>query len=166
MAQLRYIWVISSSVTQIKSSDTFGIFKDPTIDNEKKTITIDTDSSVSLSKDSTVDLMGNMKFRVADSDDLRFYPMVEYEILAPGVTPTPTIGVDTPVVTPVKTPAVNVTVNVTVPPVNVTAATAVATTAPAAAATPTPTKTEPGFEAILAIAGLLAVAFLVLRQRK
>jgi PGF-CTERM protein len=44
---------------------------------------------------------------------------------------------------------------VTVPPVNETAA-----------AAETPAKTEPGFEAIIAIAGLLAVAFLVLRQRK
>jgi PGF-CTERM protein len=33
-------------------------------------------------------------------------------------------------------------------------------------ATTTPRKEEPGFEAIFAIAGLLAVAFLVLRQRK
>jgi PGF-CTERM protein len=97
--------------------------------------------------------MGNMKFKVADSDILRFYPMVEYEILVEGVTPTPTPGIGTPVGTPVKTPAANETV--TVPPVNETAA-----------AAETPAKTEPGFEAIYAIAGLLAVAFLVLRQRK
>jgi PGF-CTERM protein len=63
---------------------------------------------------------------------------------------TPTV---TAVGTPGKTPLANATV--TTPPVN-------ATTTAAAATTPT----EPGFEAIYAIAGLLAVAFLVLRQRK
>jgi len=86
--------------------------------------------------------------------------MVEYEILAEGVTPTPTPGIGTPVATtPMKTPGINVTV--TVPPVNETAVVAEATTAPPAAAT-----TASGFEAIFAIAGLLAVAFLVLRRSK
>ena len=31
---------------------------------------------------------------------------------------------------------------------------------------PTPTLEEPGFEAVFAIAGLLAIAYLVLRRRK
>ena len=39
-------------------------------------------------------------------------------------------------------------------------------TKPAAKATPTPTPTEPGFEAVFAIAGLLAVAYLVLRKKR
>jgi len=73
--------------------------------------------------------------------------MVEYEI-GKGVTPG-------------RTPGVNETV--VKPPVNETAAAVVTTAAPAA---PAKTEKEPGFEAILAIAGLLAVAFLVLRQRK
>jgi PGF-CTERM protein len=102
--------------------------------------------------------MGNMKFKVADSDMARFYLNVDYEIPT-GVTPV----VGTPIGTPSKTPGVNETV--VKPPVNETAAAAEATTA-AAAATPAPTKKEPGFEAILAIAGLLAVALLVLRKRK
>ncbi len=106
------------------------------------------DRSLSVSKDSTSDIMGNLKFKVEDSDILRFYSMVEYEILSIGVTPG---------VTPGKTPGVNET-GVT-PPGEVT-------TPPPTAPTPTPKKTEPGFEAVFAIAGLLAVAFLVLRQRK
>jgi PGF-CTERM protein len=92
--------------------------------------------------------MDNLKFKVADSDILRFYPMVEYEI-SKGVTPG-------------KTPGVNETL--VKPPVNATAAAAAVTTAAAAATTKA--KGEPGFEAVFAIAGLLAVAFLVLRQRK
>ncbi|MDO8727338.1 MAG: PGF-CTERM sorting domain-containing protein, partial [Candidatus Methanoperedens sp.] len=120
------------------------------------------DSAVSLSQNSVTDIMGNMKFSVADSTTVRFFPMVEYQIVGEGgvVTPSGTPGV-TAGVTPGKTPATNVTV--TTPPVTETTAAAAVTTAAAAATTK---KTEPGFEAIFAIAGLLAVAFLVLRQRK
>ena len=39
-----------------------------------------------------------------------------------------------------------------------------ATAAPAATTTPTPE--EPGFEAVFAIAGLLAIAYLVLRKKE
>jgi len=93
-----------------------------------------------------VDIMGNMKFLVADSNTTRFYPFVEYVIeggettgVTPGTTPGVTAGV-----TPGKTPAINVTV--TTPPV--------VATSPAAATPPpvaTTKKTEPGFEAIFAI---------------
>jgi len=37
--------------------------------------------------------------------------------------------------------------------------------APPAPATPTPTPEEPGFEAIFTVAGLLAIAYLVLREK-
>ncbi len=35
-----------------------------------------TDSTVTLSRNTTVNLMGNMNFHVADSDVVRFYPAV------------------------------------------------------------------------------------------
>jgi PGF-CTERM protein len=135
MAQLRYIWVISSSVTQIKSSDTFGIFKYPSVDNNGKTITIDTDSSVSLSKDRTITAEG---------------------VVVPA-TPTPTVTVTV-------TPSVNMPPTIKPPTNEIPTLTASEEAKPPAAATTR--KTEPGFEAVYAIAGLLAVAFLVLRQRK
>lgn len=62
----------------------------------------------------------------------------------PAATPTPTPALPpTPTLTPVPTP--------------------VATPAPT---TPTPTPEEPGFEAIFAIAGLLAIAYLMLRKKR
>jgi len=66
-------------------------------------------------------------------------------------TPTPT-----PVPTPTPTPIVTPTATLTMPPVSPT---------PTPTATPTPTPTPPGFEAVFAIAGLLAVAYLVLRRK-
>ncbi len=162
MVQLRYTWAVDTSVTEVKGGDKFGVMK--VNDAGDTTLRLwNEDSSMSLSKDATTDIMGNMKFKVADSDTARFYPMVEYEIkgITPPGTPTATPGVGTPVGTPLKTPLANATV--TTPEVNATTAVAAVTTAAAAATTK---KTEPGFEAIFAIAGLLAVAFLVLRQRK
>ncbi len=156
MVQIKYAWLISkSSAIEVKSGDKYGIFK---VDKTDPTLVLKSDSSITLSSNSIVDLAGNLKFRVADdSKKLRFYPMVEYVI--GGVTPTPSPG--TPIVgATTGKPVVNVTTprgNETVPP------TQNATAPPAAATTK---KTEPGFEAIFAIAGLLAVAFLVLRQRK
>ncbi|VVB86604.1 Uncharacterised protein [uncultured archaeon] len=106
--------------------------------------------------------MGNMKFRVADNATLRFYPKVDYEITGGEVTATTTSG-------PGATVTATVPTNATSMPT--TGVTAVGTpiggvteTAKPPATTPTPK--EPGFEVTLAVTGLLAVAFLVLRQRK
>jgi S-layer protein (TIGR01567 family) len=157
MVQFRYTWLINPTCTEVKSSDVFGNMK---VTSTTTPLTLkNSDSTITLSQDSTVDIMGNMKFKVADSTTLRYYPFVEYVI--PGGEPEPnaTPGV-TGTVTPPKTP--NATV--TTPSVGVT--TGVPPTAGTPAAAATTTKKEPGFEAIFAIAGLLAVAFLVLRQRK
>ncbi len=75
--QLRYTWLISENVTNVQSSDTYGVFRNANVDNNAKTLSLaNTDSSVSLSRDSTVNIMGGMNFKVADSDSLRFYPLV------------------------------------------------------------------------------------------
>ena len=157
MVQFRYTWLISPSCTEVKSSDVFGSMK---VTSTTTPLTLkNSDSTMTLSQDSTVDIMGNMKFKVADSTTLRYYPFVEYQIGEPIVEPNATTRV-TGNATPTKIP--NATV--TTPPVGITTA-----GVPPTAGTPkatTPKKTEPGFEAIFAIAGLLAVAFLVLRQRK
>ena len=69
----------------------------------------------------------------------------------PGETPTPPAEV-TPTPTPFveETPSPSLTLTPT----------------PAPTVSPTPTPKEPGFEAVFAIAGLLAVAYLVLRRKR
>lgn len=163
MAQLRFTWVIDTSITEIKGGDKFGVFKVQSIDPQIKLN--NTDNTVTLSKDTSVDLMGNMKFRVADSDTVRIYPKVDYEIVGAGVTPGATetaavTGTATVTGTAKATPKGNVTVTAA-------ATAAVVETAKAPEKTPKPTATpkEPGFEAVFAIAGLLAVAYLVLRRK-
>ena len=154
MVQLKYTWLIGSSCTTVKGDDTYGKFKNAVVSG--KTITLTSDVDVTLNKDTTIDLMGSMKFKVADNDVLRFYPMVEYEIAGDGTTSD---GTTTTTATATATATATVTTTVAAGEAGTTA---VAGTTTAAAAT----QKEPGFEAIFAIAGLLAVAFLVLRQRK
>jgi PGF-CTERM protein len=77
-------------------------------------------------------------------------------------TVTVTIGAAAPTTAPTAAPTAAPTTAPTAPP-------PVTTPAPTAAPTPaaaTPTPEEPGFEAVFAIAGLLAVAYLVLRIKK
>ncbi len=73
MAQLRYTWVISTNVTTIHNGDRFGELE---VDSISLNLTLkNKNSSINLSKDGTVDIMGNLKFRVADNNTLRFMPI-------------------------------------------------------------------------------------------
>ncbi len=82
MVQLKYTWLISSSITEIRSGDRYGVFQVDAI----SPVILKSSSSVTLSRDTVVDLASGMKFRVADSEngDVRFYPMVEYQVLPGG----------------------------------------------------------------------------------
>lgn len=86
MVQFRYTWVIDTNVTEISAGDRFGVFNvtaiDPSVIQLKNS-----EYPVSLFKDSTIDLMGSMKFKVADSNTLRFYPEVDYEVFLPPAPP-------------------------------------------------------------------------------
>jgi PGF-CTERM protein len=145
-----------SSAKEIKSDDKFGVFK---VTGLNPDITMDNENSVGLSQNSETTLMGKMKFVVADNTTLRFYPKVDimFGEVPPIETPTPTLTG-----TPAKPGNTSVpTVPPTVKPPEATPAGAAKPVEPIAT-----TPKEPGFEAVFAIAGLLAVAFLVLRQRK
>ncbi len=78
MVQLRYTWAVSTSVTQIKSSDTYGIFRDAIINQTAHSLSLkNSDTEITLSPNTIVNLMGKLKFIVADKlDVLRFYPLI------------------------------------------------------------------------------------------
>ncbi|MCZ7358423.1 MAG: S-layer protein domain-containing protein [Candidatus Methanoperedens sp.] len=89
MVQLRYTWAIGTSVTEVKSSDVFGNMEVVAAGTDTLVLK-NKDKSVDLTQDGTVDIMGELKFRVADSaTDLRYYPFVTYEILTPPPPPRP-----------------------------------------------------------------------------
>lgn len=76
MVQLRYTWAISSSVTEIKTSDVFGNMVVIEASDERLILNNE-DNPIDLSKGSIVEIMGNLKFIVADDPNfLRFHPIV------------------------------------------------------------------------------------------
>jgi S-layer protein (TIGR01567 family) len=76
MVQLRYTWAIGTSVTEIQIGDIFGNMEVTSATNNfielKNKV-----KSVDLRQDGTVDIIGELKFRVADDPNfLRFHPVV------------------------------------------------------------------------------------------
>ncbi|MCL7413663.1 MAG: PGF-CTERM sorting domain-containing protein, partial [ANME-2 cluster archaeon] len=125
-------------------------------------ITIKNDEDISLSEDDITDVMeGRFAIRVSEALEVAgvdtFTVAIVKEIIIEGEGATPTrTATETETGTEAPTDGGNVTETGTA------TATATATTTEVPTATPTP---EPGFEAVFAVSGLLAVAYLVLRQR-
>ncbi|HEY9246091.1 MAG TPA: S-layer protein domain-containing protein, partial [Candidatus Methanoperedens sp.] len=71
----RGIFQISESYIQIKTGDRYGEMEISNVGQNG--IEMENRNSIGLSSGSTIDLMGNIKFKVADSGDVRFYPFVE-----------------------------------------------------------------------------------------
>jgi S-layer protein (TIGR01567 family) len=171
VVQVMYVFLIDDDVLEIETSDTYGSMEVSTASSTK--IVLDNDeTTIDLDLDTREHIMGNMYFQTADddlNDDIRFYPYVEYTI-GEGAAAAEEEEEEAPP-TEVVTPEANVTpTEVVTPAPEPTAAIAEETAAPAETAAPeeteAPKKKTPGFEAVFAIAGLLAVAYLVLRQRE
>ncbi len=73
-AFIKGIFQISERITSVKTSDTFGNMKVSEVSDTK--IEMKNTGTVSLSTNSIVEVMGNIKFKVADSNDVRFYPFI------------------------------------------------------------------------------------------
>ncbi|HCJ65949.1 MAG TPA: hypothetical protein DHV62_01130, partial [Elusimicrobia bacterium] len=116
--QLRYTWLISENVTEIKTEDKYGILK--VSESNENIISLHNDAAISLDPNSVRDLYGDFKFKVADSPTLRFYPFIEQTIVdknstesksnsginattVPTITATP-VSTITSVVTTISTP--------------------------------------------------------------
>jgi len=74
------IFQISDEYIELSQGDSFGRMEISSISSSG--VTMRNEDSISLSRGNTVNLMGNVKFKVADSSVLRFYPFVEVETAA------------------------------------------------------------------------------------
>jgi PGF-CTERM protein len=155
------IWQISDDAMEIEVDDEFGKLI-VTEDGSSGTVVMELDESITLDADDTYDVTDEIMFKVADSDTLRFYPFVERTIEGE-MEEEPEEPVEP------EEPEENVTepeepeepVEPEEPEENVTE--------PEEPEEPADNETEeepgiPGFEAVFAIAGLLAVAYLVRRN--
>ncbi|MCX9011102.1 MAG: S-layer protein domain-containing protein [Candidatus Methanoperedens sp.] len=73
-AFIKGIFQISETFTPVGTGDRYGQMEITTVGADG--IQMKNHNSVGLSSGSTVDVMGNIKFKVADSSTLRFYPFV------------------------------------------------------------------------------------------
>jgi len=73
-AFIRGLFQISEAATSVRTGDSYGQMEIRSVGADG--IRMDNSNSISLSRGSTVDLMGNIRFRVADSSEVRFYPFV------------------------------------------------------------------------------------------
>lgn len=71
------IFQISDDYLELSEGDSFGEMEVTSISSSG--ITMENEDSISLGRDDVIELMGNVKFRVADAPVLRFYPFVEAE---------------------------------------------------------------------------------------
>ncbi|VVB85693.1 Cell surface glycoprotein [uncultured archaeon] len=74
---LKYTWLISSNVTQINGSDTYGIFKDAQVGFNSLSLK-NSETSISLTRNSSINLMDDLYFRVNDSDALEYFPYFSF----------------------------------------------------------------------------------------
>jgi S-layer protein (TIGR01567 family) len=73
-AFIKGIFQISEAITPVTTNDQYGIMKVTEVSDNK--IEMKNTGTVSLSPNSIIDVMGNIKFHVADSNDIRFYPFI------------------------------------------------------------------------------------------
>lgn len=154
IVQVMYVFLMDNDVLEIDSGDSYGVMEVQTA-SKSKIVLKNEDDTIDLDTDSRERIMGNMYFVTADNNDpvLRFYPMVEISVgdldcpecpscLELNQTPCPEPEI-------VEVEVINETVryvNVTVPA--------------------DPVQEAPGFEAVFAIAGLLVIVSLIVRQKE
>lgn len=148
MIIIRYAFLMSEDILKVGVGDNFGVME---VTSTSGGITLKNDDAVTLSKGDEVEIMGDLYFKVADSDDLRYYiaKVVSLKCEDCPVCPEMSVYPD-PEPCPEVTPEVITVIeyiNVTVP------------TEP----TKTPEK-APGMEAVFAIAGILTVVWLIERK--
>ena len=171
LATVDGIWQISDTYTEIEEDTEYDKMTIQTVDPVAKTITMaNEDEKITLSKKKDISLMENVRIKTADQDDtpLRFYIYKEATIEAeeeeepapePVAAPEPVVEEPAAEEPAAEEPAVEEP----------------AAEEPAAEPAEEPAAEEPaeeeaggipGFEAVFAITGLLAVSYLVLRKRE
>ena len=149
IVEIKFVFLLSDTVMKVKSGDNYGKLE---VTNTNP-ITLKNDGVITLGQDDDIDLTDDLVIRVADHTDLLYYiaKIIEVpvcpecpEVADAAPCPEPEPCDPCPVVAP-EVITVTKYVNVTVPA--------------------EPVAESPGFEAVFAIAGLLAIAYLIARQK-
>ena len=176
LASIDGIWQISDVPNEVKADTQYGKMTIRAVDANAGTITMDNkDNAITLSKNKDTELMPGISIKTADNDTLRFYiykPVTIEGAAAQAAEAAPAVAAsaaENKIVEAAAAPAAEPTAEPAAKTVeaakeNVTEAAETVTAE--ANKTAEATKAQPGFEGIIAITGLLAVAFLVLSRRE
>jgi S-layer protein (TIGR01567 family) len=189
LATVDGIWQISEEFVDVSADQEFDKMTTVASPNAGEIKMVNKDEAVTLSKNKEISLMPGVNVKVADSNDIRYY--IFKPVTIEGAAETPAANLTAEAKPAVEAPSAEAKAVET----TATAA-AAATTAEAAAtekvaaakedltaakenvtktaeaagaakeAASTEAKKQPGFEGIFAIAGLLAVAYLVLGRKE
>jgi S-layer protein (TIGR01567 family) len=85
LVQVKYVFLIDNDVEKVEPGTTYGNMKVTTASSSQ--IVLKNDDDLDLSKNTDVEIMKKMFFKVADNDTVRFYPFVEHTIR--GAVPAP-----------------------------------------------------------------------------
>jgi S-layer protein (TIGR01567 family) len=155
LAQIEGLWMVDwENAMEIESDDERGELEMSTVGNDY--LEYYNSDSITLSRDDTIDIAEDMKFLVADNNSLRYYPFVERTI--EGEEPVIDDTGDEEDETNVTDDETNETEDTTGDVEDTTNETDTTGDGEDEGAG------IPGFEAVFAIAGLLAVAYLVRRN--
>jgi S-layer protein (TIGR01567 family) len=78
MVQFKYAWLIDgNSAREIKPADKFGVFE---VRMVNPYLSLTNENAINLSKNTELPLFGSLKLKVADSNELRFYPKKDFII--------------------------------------------------------------------------------------
>ena len=75
------LFQISDSFTTVEKGDSYGIMEVTSFSSSS--IVLENEDSFSLDRDDTINIMGEIKFKVADHSDVRFYPFQEIIVEEP-----------------------------------------------------------------------------------
>ncbi len=162
LAVVEGLWLLDyENIMKIESADEFGELE---VDEVSSTIAMFNSGTITLSADKEIDLAEGFMLKTADSDDLRYYPFVERTI---GEEPTVTEP-EEEMEEEEEMPAEDENVTEEEPaeemPEEEPAEEMPEEEPEEEPAEETAEDQAPGFEAIFAVAGLLAVAYLVRRN--
>jgi len=142
MVIVKYVFMRSDDILDLDGGDNFGVMEVKSTSSAG--IILKNDETVTLDRDSEIEIMSGLYFKVADSTQLRYYLAKIISLDCPECPACPMCPVcNESEPCPEVTPEVTIEyVNVTVIPDDI------------------PEKTVPGFEAVFALAGLLGICLL------
>ncbi|WMW21515.1 S-layer protein domain-containing protein [Methanolobus mangrovi] len=157
LAVVEGLWLLDyENILEIETSDEFGELE---VDAVSSTISMFNSGTITLSADKEIDLAEGMMLKTADNSTVRFYPFVERTIGEEMVVDDSGVGEEVTEEMPAEEE-----VTEEVPSEEEVTEEMPAEEEEEEPAEETAEEESPGFEAVFAVAGLLAVAYLVRRN--